>query len=92
MTTTAEISLYPLDAAYADIVTDLIHDIRRTHPALRIEVGGLSTQLIGPWSDILAVLDGPVRSALEAHPSVVVVKMALGAHSTENLPDDLREL
>lgn len=92
MTTTAEISLYPLDAAYAQIVTELIHDIRQTHPDLRIEVGGLSTQLIGPWATILSVLDGPIRRALTARPSVIVVKLAMGEHSTDRLPDDLRHL
>lgn len=89
MQATVEISLNPLDADYARIVTEFILRFK-DHPNLDVVVNGLSTQIIGPYDVIMDILKGEVKSVLDKHPAVFHLKLAKGKLTREDLPDSLR--
>lgn len=49
----AEISLYPLTPDYENIIIDFIH-LLRAQPGLKVTTNGLSTQLTGEYSAVMA--------------------------------------
>lgn len=60
-----EISFYPLTQDYAPYIHALLERFRR-HPGLRIETTSLSTQIIGSYEEVFALLQAEMRPSFEA--------------------------
>jgi uncharacterized protein YqgV (UPF0045/DUF77 family) len=88
MQATVELSLNPLDADYANIVTEFILRFK-DHPDLQVVVNGLSTQIIGPYDLIMDMLEGEMKTVLEKYPAVFHMKIARGRLTRDGLPDSL---
>jgi len=81
MKTTVEISLYKLQEEnskdnYKVIVKDFLNKINNKN--LEIETNGLSSIIYGDYSDIMELLNTEVKSFLEKHRSVFVLKISRG--------------
>ncbi|MFM2286661.1 MAG: hypothetical protein RLZZ543_2158 [Bacteroidota bacterium] len=89
MQASIDISLYPLDQEYKDIIIHFIHQIR-ANKEIYVSVNGLSTQLFGPYDTLFNVLQTELKTVLEQTPAVAVLKIASGTHTTEALPEILK--
>ena len=89
MRASIDISLYPLDAQYGEIITQFILNLRRNKD-IQVEVNGLSTQLFGPYDVLFGVLQTELKTVLEQTPAVAVLKIASGTHTREALPSILQ--
>jgi len=89
MQVTVEISLYPLTEKFEQVVTDYIHQIKK-HPGIKVEVNGLSTQVFGEYDLVMRTLAAVNKETFENHKCVVLMKMAQGELTVENLPDVLK--
>jgi|AntRauTorckE5430_2_1112549.scaffolds.fasta_scaffold00078_9 uncharacterized protein YqgV (UPF0045/DUF77 family) len=63
MTTSAELSLYPLTPNYEQVIIDFIHQLR-SQPSIRVATNGLSTQLTGEYNAVMAALTEAMRPTI----------------------------
>ncbi len=89
MQLTVEISLYPLTENFEQVVIDYIGEIKKT-PGIKVEVNGLSTQVFGEYELVMKTLASVNKSAFEKNKCVVLMKMAAGEKTVENLPEALK--
>ena len=64
MNITAEISLYPLDAGYRELVIHFIEDLR-SEPGIELLTNQLSTQLRGDYDAVTGALQRAMRRSME---------------------------
>lgn len=91
MNVTVEISLYPLHDEFEQIVMDYIASLQQ-QSAIRIMVNGLSTQVIGEYDEVMNILNELNKITLSKYHSVILMKMAAGEKTIENLPPQLKGL
>lgn len=72
-----EISLYPLDAQFIPPIEQFIARIR-AHAGLRIVTTSLSTQIVGPYDEVMAALATEMRSTFAALDKAVFVMKVIG--------------
>jgi uncharacterized protein YqgV (UPF0045/DUF77 family) len=60
MTTSAELSFYPLTPNYEQLIIDFIH-LLRSQPGITVATNGLSTQLTGQYDAVMAALTEAMR-------------------------------
>lgn len=89
MDVTVEISLYPLTKNFEQVVIDYIQEIKKT-AGIKIEVNGLSTQVFGEYDLVMKSLADINKRTFEKNKCVVLMKMAAGERSVENLPEVLK--
>jgi uncharacterized protein YqgV (UPF0045/DUF77 family) len=89
MQVTVEISLYPLTENFEQVVIDYIGEIKKI-PGIKVTVNGLSTQVFGEYELVMSRLAAINKSTFEKNKCVVMMKMAQGEKSVENLPEVLR--
>jgi uncharacterized protein YqgV (UPF0045/DUF77 family) len=89
MQVTAEISLYPLTENFEQVVIDYIQEIKKT-AGLKVEVNGLSTQVFGEYNLVMQCLTQVNKLTFEQNRCVILMKMAAGERSAENLPEILK--
>ncbi len=77
MTTTFEISYYPLNNDYPTSVVGYLKKLK-TIPGVEIITNGMSTILIGPYRETLAMLTSLIEDEFAAGDSVFVLKIAPG--------------
>ncbi|TXF91526.1 hypothetical protein FUA23_02180 [Neolewinella aurantiaca] len=63
MTTSAELSLYPLTPDYKEVIIDFIHQLR-SQPGITVATNGLSTQLTGEYDAVMAALTEAMRPTI----------------------------
>lgn len=63
MTTSAELSLYPLTPDYSDVIIAFIHRLRE-QPGITVATNGLSTQLTGDYEAVMAALTEAMRPTI----------------------------
>jgi uncharacterized protein YqgV (UPF0045/DUF77 family) len=63
MTTSAELSLYPLTPDYSDTIVSFIHQLR-AQPGITVATNGLSTQLTGDYDAVMAALTVAMRPTI----------------------------
>lgn len=63
MTTSAELSLYPLTPNYEDTIIGFIHQLR-AQPGITVATNGLSTQLTGDYEAVMAALTEAMRPTI----------------------------
>lgn len=72
MKAAVEISLYPLDAAFVDTITEFIRKLN-AHTDLVVQTNAMSTQISGPLERIMSVLAREMQAAAQAGPKLVFV-------------------
>ena len=78
MKVSVDISLYPLRDEFIPVIIDFIHEVDK-HPDIDVIRNNISTQLIGDYDDVMAVLQKELRHSWETHgKSVLVAKMIPG--------------
>jgi len=90
MILTVEVSLYPLTENFEEVVVNYIQEIKKVE-GLRVEVNGLSTQVFGEYDLLMNSLAKINKSTFINNKCVVVMKMAQGEKSIENLPKILQQ-
>jgi len=89
MEITVEVSLYPLTENFEQVVIDYIHAIKKTQ-GIKVIVNGLSTQVFGEYTVVMNCMTDVNRAFFETQRCVILMKMAAGEKSTENLPETLK--
>ncbi|GAB6070669.1 hypothetical protein JCM30760_17660 [Thiomicrorhabdus hydrogeniphila] len=80
MKVSVDISLYPLQENYRDLVKNFINDIENM-PNTTVTTNAMSTTLFGNYQDIMPVLKQAMQNALQEIPqSVFIIKLSGGCH------------
>ena len=74
MIITVEISYYPLADNYTGIIDRFINEI--SVEGITVEVGKMSTVLIGKYDRIMKILTGSMKKIMEDYPSVFNLKIS----------------
>ena len=88
MIATIEISLYPLTDKYKQKVIDFILRVKK-HKNIRVEVVGLSTQLVAEYDLLMEVLKNEMRYDFENGKAVFLLKIVGVDMTKETLPAEL---
>ncbi len=77
MQITIEISLYPLQEDYEQIILDFIKALRQ-HQGLSIETNGLSTQVFGEYDEVMNAIQIEMKELYHQRQAVLLLKMGRG--------------
>lgn len=72
-----EISLYPLDADFIPPIQDFI-DRLNAHGRLKVQTNSMSTQVFGPYDEVMGALVRELRKTFEDNDKAVFVMKVLG--------------
>mgnify|MGYP006277528025 FL=1 len=72
---TADISFYPLDSKYLDIVNQFLTSIH-DQAELKIETTDVSTLITGEYDSVMSLIEEKLRSFLESGDAVFVIKLS----------------
>jgi len=89
MIATIEISMYPLTDQYKQKIIEFILRIKK-NKNIRVEVIGLSTQLVGEYDLLMNVLKNEMKFAFENGKAMFILKIAGIEMTRETLPDVLK--
>jgi len=89
MIATIEISMYPLTDQYKQKIIDFVLRLKG-NKNIRVEVIGLSTQLVGEYNLLMEVLTKEMRTDFENGKAMFVLKIAGTEMIKETLPDELK--
>jgi uncharacterized protein YqgV (UPF0045/DUF77 family) len=89
MIATIEISMYPLTGEYEQKIIAFIQRVKQ-HNDIRVEVGGMSTLLIGDYDLLMQVVKHEMQHEFVTGRAVFVFKIAGGERTKEKLPDALK--
>ncbi|MEX0967883.1 MAG: YkoF family thiamine/hydroxymethylpyrimidine-binding protein [Bacteroidia bacterium] len=70
-----EISFYPLEENYKEIILDFINSIKKNEK-LEVEVNSFSTQIFGDYDEIMKLLSTELKEVLSRQPSIAVMKLS----------------
>ncbi|HPI36881.1 MAG TPA: YkoF family thiamine/hydroxymethylpyrimidine-binding protein [Ignavibacteriaceae bacterium] len=82
MKASVEISLYPLNENYKEIIKNFIEEINRKNSNLKIETNLMSTQIFGDYDEVFSLLKTGMKEVFEKHPAIFVMKF-IGKDLTE---------
>ena len=75
MKAAAEISMYPLDKDYIPAIEAFIERLKR-HEGLSVRVNAMSTQVFGPYDEVMEALRREIRETFaQPHKVAVVIKL-----------------
>jgi len=81
MKASVEMSMYPLDPAYGNVILDFIKRLNQ-YPNLKIKSNTMSTQVFGEYDELMGVVQKEMKVSFEKEKAVVmvmkVVNMDLG--------------
>ncbi len=89
MIATIEISMYPLTDGYKSKIIDFIRRLK-LNKNIRIEVLGLSTQLVGEYDLLMDVLKNEMRNDFEKGKAVFLLKIVGVEMTKDTLPEELK--
>ncbi|GMU70208.1 MAG: hypothetical protein AMXMBFR37_25400 [Steroidobacteraceae bacterium] len=75
-----EISLYPLDADFIPPIQDFIDRVN-AHGGLKVVTNSLSTQIFGPYRDVMALLEQEIHPTFERGGKAVFVMKIIGPYT-----------
>lgn len=87
MQASIDISLYPLNEAYEEIIINFLKSLKSQNTDLRIETNGLSTQIFGDYDVLMKLLQGEIKKVLEEQKAVFVLKLSSGNRTPESVKD-----
>ena len=71
-----EISMYPLSASYEEPIIKFIKKLR-SHPFVKVETNGMSTQVFGDYDHIMRAINQEMKATFLTNDKVVfTLKMA----------------
>lgn len=77
MNISIDISMYPLREGFEETIIDFIRRLRESQ--FRVEENGLSTQVFGPYEEVMDLLKKEIHSALlDEENCVFVMKIVTG--------------
>ena len=77
MKISAEISLYPLDSEYIQIILDFIESLKK-NPNLEIVTNGMSTQIFGDIDEVMPTITRATKELYEQKKAILVMKIGKG--------------
>ncbi len=72
MQASIEISMYPLDKNYGNPIIDFITRLKQ-HPNLRVESNTMSTQVFGPYDELMSIMTKEMKTSFDQEEAVVMV-------------------
>ena len=78
MEISVEISMYPLDAAFEQVILDFIATLRQFE-GLKIKTNSMSTQVFGPFDRVHEAIQSSMRHSFEKEEKVVMVMKYINA-------------
>ena len=81
MRISVEISLYPLHASFGTTILEFIHRLKKNEK-IQIRTNHLSTQITGPYDQVMNILSDELKPTFLQEEDVVVV-MKMYNHSVE---------
>ncbi|MCP4122958.1 MAG: hypothetical protein GY751_14500 [Bacteroidetes bacterium] len=89
MKATVDISLYPLNDTYRDIIVGFVLSLRK-RTGISVETDSMSTQIVGDYDELMKILQEEMKAILEQTAAVFIIKLARGERTKENLTEALR--
>jgi len=86
---TIDISLYPLNDTYKDIIVSFVLSLRRRE-GISVVTDSMSTQIVGEYDVVMEILQEEMKAVLERTKAVFIIKLAKGERTIENLTEALR--
>lgn len=77
MQATIEISMYPLNENYKEIVLAFIANISQIKD-IEVVTNGMSTQIFGDYEVIISILSKEMKEVFEHYPTVFLLKIGRG--------------
>ncbi len=74
MTTSVDISYYPLAEEFIPHVQDFI-DRLNTYPSIKVSTSGISTQVFGEYREVMSIITNEIEKSFELPNSVFVLKI-----------------
>ena len=72
MKASAELSMYPLDENYGNIILEFIHRLKK-YEDITVKSNSFSTQIFGDYDRLMDVLKKELETSFEKEEAVVVV-------------------
>ncbi|MFT7528279.1 MAG: hypothetical protein ACI9LY_003440 [Arenicella sp.] len=73
MNLSVEISLYPLQDNYLDIIELFLIDINQNSHQLEIRTSNMSTRIFGDFNSVTQLLNSAMRRSMQLHGKIVFV-------------------
>lgn len=73
MKLSVEISLYPLQEQYLEIIEKFLEDINRDAPQIDIRTSNMSTRIFGDYNCVTELINDAMRRSMEKYGKVVFV-------------------
>jgi len=89
MKVTVELSMYPLTERYEEIIVDFILRLRK-HSELEIDTNGMSTLVIGEFTEVMTTLNAEIEKTLKRDKIVMNMKLAGGERRKEGIPKEIQ--
>lgn len=77
MKISAEISLYPLDNNYIQIILDFIESIKNNQN-LEVITNGMSTQIFGEIDEVMSTITKATKELYEQKKAILIMKIGKG--------------
>ncbi|KOY87088.1 hypothetical protein AD998_13890 [bacterium 336/3] len=77
MKISAELSLYPLDNDYIQIVLDFIESLKK-NSSLEVITNGMSTQIFGDIDEVMSTITRATKELYEQKKAILVMKIGKG--------------
>lgn len=74
MTTSVEISYYPLQYDYVEPIKAFIHRLNQ-YPDIKVQTSGMSTQIFGDYDQVMDILKNEIKKSFDVPHSVFVMKI-----------------
>lgn len=75
MTTSVEISYYPLQYDYVEPIKDFIYRLNQ-YPEIQVQTSGMNTQIFGDYDQVMDILKNEIKKSFDVPHSVFVMKVA----------------
>jgi uncharacterized protein YqgV (UPF0045/DUF77 family) len=72
MKASAEMSMYPLDENYGNVILEFIHRLR-AHKELTVQTNNFSTQVFGEYDFLMDTLKKEMKTSFENNEAIVMV-------------------
>ena len=72
MKASLEISMYPLDQNYGNLILDFIHRLRE-YTTLEVTTNRMSTQVFGEYDEVMTAVTKEIKTSFEEDETVVMV-------------------
>ncbi|MGB0369055.1 MAG: hypothetical protein ACPGD8_06600 [Flavobacteriales bacterium] len=83
MKVTLEITVYPLDGDYKELVKDFLRKLN-TYERVEVITNGVSTQVFGEYDDVMAAYTEALKPSMESGIAIAAVSKIINSH----LPPD----